>query len=79
VLGLTGSPEQVAKAAKAYHVFYQRGAGSDEAYAMDHSTITYLMNPKGRFACVIPYGATPDEIARKVEAGMRNGAGAESC
>lgn len=79
VLGLTGSPEQVAGAAKAYHVYYARGAGSDEAYAMDHSTITYLMNPKGRFACVIPYGATPEQIAQKVEAGMRNGAGAESC
>jgi protein SCO1/2 len=77
-LGLTGSAQQVDQVAKAYHVYYQK-AGSGAAYTVDHSTMTYLMNPKGRFACVIPYDATPQQIAAKVEAAMAQGANAESC
>jgi hypothetical protein len=37
------------------------------------------MNPKGRFACVIPYGDTPQQIAAKVEAAMAQGDDAQSC
>jgi protein SCO1/2 len=78
VLGLTGSPEQVAEAARAYHVYYQK-AGEGTAYNVDHSTFTYLMNPKGRFACILPYDQTPEQIASKVQAAMAQGDNAESC
>jgi protein SCO1/2 len=78
VVGLTGTPQQVDQAAKAYHVYYQK-AGTGAAYTVDHSTMSYLMNPGGGFACVIPYDATPQQIAVKVEAAMAQGASAESC
>jgi protein SCO1/2 len=78
VFGLTGTQAQVDQAAKAYHVYYQK-AGSGADYTVNHSTITYLMNPKGRFACVLPYGATPQEMAQRIEAGMDHGSGAETC
>jgi protein SCO1/2 len=78
VVGLTGTPEQVDRAAKAYHVYRQK-AGEGAAYSVDHSTITYLMTPKGRFACAIPYDAPPEAIAAKVRAAMARGASAESC
>lgn len=78
VLGLTGSSEDVARAARGYHVFYQK-AGEGASYEVNHSTITYLMSPKGRFVCVLPYGATPDVMAGKIEAAMKQGAGAQSC
>lgn len=77
-VGLTGSPAQVDAAAKAYHVYYQR-AGEGAGYTVNHSSITYLMNPKGRFACVLPYGLTPQQIAGKVESAMQQGEDAESC
>ena len=77
-IGLTGTPDEVARAAGAYHVYYQK-AGEGEGYAVNHSTITYLMNPKGQFACVIPYNETPQQIAARVEAAMTKGAGADSC
>lgn len=71
-IGLTGSPAQVAAAAKAYHVFYQkRGEGPD--YAIDHSTPTYLMDPKGRFSRIIPYNLPPEELARQISDAMRGG------
>jgi protein SCO1/2 len=77
-VGLTGSPAQVAAAAKAYKVYYQvQGSGPD--YTVNHSSFVYLMNPKGRFACIIPYDTAPPQIAAKVEAAMSRGADAQSC
>jgi protein SCO1/2 len=69
-IGLTGTPEQVAVAAKAYRVFYEKaGTGSD--YLVNHSTPTYLMDPKGRFNRVLPFGIGPDEVATQVANAMR--------
>lgn len=78
VVGLTGSEDQVREAAKSYHVFYQKDGEGDD-YTVNHSTITYLMSPRGEFTCVIAYGATPEEIARRVETAMKLGPRAQSC
>ena len=77
-LGLTGTAQQVAQAAGAYHVFYQK-AGDGPDYQINHSTITYLMSPSGEFVCVIPYGDTPQAMASKIEAAMAHGPHAQSC
>lgn len=69
VIGLTGSPQQVAATAKAYRAYYKKnGEGPD--YLVDHSTPAYLMDPKGRFDRVLPYGISPEEIARQVTEAM---------
>jgi protein SCO1/2 len=60
--GLTGTAAQVDQIAKAYHVYYAK-AGEGPDYTVNHSSITYLMSPRGEFVCVIPYGQTPDQIA----------------
>src|SRR5947207_2421757 len=60
-IGLTGSPAQVAAAAKAYKVYYQK-SGNGPDYTVDHSTLTYLIDPRGRFRRLIAYGLTPDEV-----------------
>lgn len=68
-VGLTGSAAQVAVAAKAYRVFYEKsGAGAD--YLVNHSTATYLMDPKGRFSKVLPFGISPEEIAHQIAQAM---------
>ncbi len=77
-LGLTGSAAQVDAVTKAYHVFYQK-AGDGPSYEVNHSTITYLMDPKGGFVCALPYGATPDVLVQKITTAMQQGAGAQSC
>jgi protein SCO1/2 len=65
VIGLTGTPEQVARAAKAYRVYYARqGNGPD--YLMDHSVATYLMDPQGRFAAVLAPSGSPEEAAHQI-------------
>lgn len=63
-LMLTGSPEQVREAARSYRVYYRR-AESDSAtdYLMDHSSITFLMDPKGIYATHFGHDATPESMA----------------
>jgi protein SCO1/2 len=69
IIGLTGSPDQVAAAAKAYMVFYQK-QGIDKGYTVDHSTALYLMDPQGRFHGVIADGLTPQQDAQQISAAM---------
>lgn len=60
--GLTGTPEEVAQAAKAYRVFYRKAdSGDPKNYLMDHSSIIYLMGPDGLF--IRPFTYTTDAKA----------------
>lgn len=78
LVGLTGSQAQVDAAAKAYRVYYQKqGEGAD--YTVNHAAYSYLMTPKGRFACVLPYGQGPEKTAARIQAAMKAGPNASSC
>lgn len=72
VVGLTGTPEQVAATAKAYKVYYEK-EGEGDAYLINHSSISYLMDPSGRFARVLPYGMSPEDLATQVRGAMKRG------
>ena len=78
IIGLTGTPAQVAEIAHAYKVFYQK-AGDGPGYQVNHSTITYLMSPTGDFVCVIPYGEGPQQMAGQIRSAMKQGPHATSC
>ena len=60
---------QVDAAAKAYRVYYQK-VGEGDSYTVNHAAYSYLMNPKGRFACVLPYDLTPEQTAAKIKAAI---------
>jgi protein SCO1/2 len=64
-VGLTGSPEAIEKAAKAYRVTYQKfqDESMGEDYSIDHSALVYLMGPDGAFVTHIPYGTPPKKMA----------------
>ena len=55
IRGFTGTPEQIAKIAKEYRVYYKKIPQRDGTYVMDHSTIIYLMEADGRFDTIIAY------------------------
>jgi len=71
-IGLTGTPEQVAQAARAYRAFYEK-VGEGETYTMNHSLTVYLMGPDGKFRTAVAYGLGPDKSARIVEDAMARG------
>jgi protein SCO1/2 len=72
IIGLTGTTDQVAGAAKAYRAYYQKeGEGAD--YVVNHSSVIYLMDPKGQYNRVLAYGLTPDEITRQISEAMQDG------
>lgn len=68
MVGLTGSAEQVAAAAKAYGVYYAKVENADdpEHYLMDHTSITYLMGPDGAFIQHFRHDLAPDEMAAQL-------------
>jgi protein SCO1/2 len=72
-VGLTGSPAQVAQAAKAYKVFYQQ-EGSGDGYSVDHTAAIYLMDPHGKFNRGLAENLKPDEFAHQISEAMAQGA-----
>nr|WP_312295150.1 SCO family protein [Brevundimonas diminuta] len=72
VIGLTGTPEQVAKAAKAYRAFYQK-VGEGEGYTMTHGLTVYLMGPDGKFRSAVAHDLGPSRTATLIENAMEKG------
>ncbi len=67
MLGLTGTDAQVAKAAKAYRVFYQKVFPEDATdYLLDHASTIYLMDPSGTYATHFPHNVTAEEVAERL-------------
>jgi len=64
MIGLTGTPEQVAAAAKAFAVWYKKGEATTEGgYLVDHTNITYLMGRDGEPIAILPTEEGPETIA----------------
>ena len=72
VVGLTGTPEQVAQTAKSYRAFYEK-AGQGEAYTMNHSLTIYLMGPDGQFRSALAHDLGPDRAADVIRRAMERG------
>jgi protein SCO1/2 len=71
IIGLTGTPQQIAAAAKAFKVFYQKGeAQPGGGYLVDHSNVVYLFDPAGGPLAILPSDkggkAVAAELARWV-------------
>ena len=66
IIALTGSPDAVAQAAKAYRVYYAKHPRADGEYDMDHSAVIYVMNPDGRFTASFTPDSTADAIAERL-------------
>ena len=71
ITGLTGTPQQVAAAARAWRVYYSKvtPAGATD-YLMDHSAFTYLMGRDGSLRALFRPGATPEEMAASIRANL---------
>jgi len=68
LIGLTGTPERIAAAARAYRVYYAKV--EDESlsdYTMDHSSIIYFMGPDGDFLGHFGPGTAPEKMAERMK------------
>ncbi len=66
LVGLTGTPEQIAAVARAYKVYYAKAdqPGIDaKSYGMNHSSFVYLMDPAGKFLTVFSSDTDSDNMA----------------
>lgn len=64
VVMLTGADAEIAAAARAYRVYYQkRPLEKAGEYTMDHSAFIYLMGPDGRFITHFRHAVPPDDLA----------------
>lgn len=67
MVGLTGTPEQVAQVAKAYRVWYEKAAGAAGSdYLMNHTVLIYLMDGDGKYLANFGPDATPDQVADEI-------------
>jgi protein SCO1/2 len=72
VIGLTGTPDQVAKVAKEYRAFYEK-VGEGEGYTMNHGLTVYLMGPDGQFRSAVAHDLGPVRTATLIENAMKKG------
>jgi cytochrome oxidase Cu insertion factor (SCO1/SenC/PrrC family) len=68
IVGLTGSPEQLEVAARAFRVYYNKveQEGVPGGSGMDHSTFLYLMDPEGAYAAHFVHQDEPAKIAEDI-------------
>ncbi len=67
IVGLSGSPEAVDKVEKAYRVYARKSPGRDGDYAMDHSSVVYLMDKDGRFVSSFNLERSATEAAKELQ------------
>jgi protein SCO1 len=68
IIGLTGTPEQIAAAAQAFKVFYAKGAAVEGGgYLVDHSNIVYLFGPEGEPLATLPVDQGGDAVAAELD------------
>ncbi len=72
MVGLTGTPQAIADAARAYGVTYAKSQtpGTSE-YLMDHSRTAILMDPAGKPVALLPQDETPEAFAAELAKWVR--------
>jgi protein SCO1 len=71
--GLSGTPEEIAAAAKPYNVKYEKKeTGSADGYSMAHTAEVYLIDPQFNWRMSFPFGVKAEEIAADLQYFMQN-------
>jgi protein SCO1 len=75
LIGLTGSPQELAQVARRYGVYYRIGepaAGADpQSYLVDHSRLAVLYGPQGEPIAILPHDQGPEGLAQELAQWVR--------
>jgi protein SCO1/2 len=70
IVGLTGTPDEIAAAEKSFRVYARKVPSSDGSgdYTMDHSALLYLMGPDGAYLAHFPPTIEAEALASALAA-----------
>lgn len=67
MIGVTGTPAEIAAVAKSFGAGYLRQpTRADGSYAVDHGSQTYVVGPDGKVADLLPMGVATDKVVAAV-------------
>ncbi|NCC27625.1 MAG: SCO family protein [Gammaproteobacteria bacterium] len=80
ILGLTGTPEQIAEVAKLYGAAYRRTELADSAmgYVVDHSAYSHLVDTQGKLVRNLDHATPSAEIVAAIRTLLGSGAPADT-
>jgi protein SCO1/2 len=68
LVGLTGSPEQIAQVAALYHASYEFVRTDSPNYLVNHTTAIFLLDQRGQLRQYFPYDVSPEKLASGIGA-----------
>ncbi len=72
-LGLVGTPDRIAAAAKAYGAWYEKAkVPSAVGYTVDHTASIYVVDPNGKLVSKVPHGAPAEDVVTAIRAARGN-------
>ncbi len=66
MVGVTGSPEEIARIIKAWHIYAEKVPTSDGDYTMNHTATVFLVGDDGEFEGTIDYGEDKKSAEQKI-------------
>lgn len=70
IVGLTGTPEEVAAAVKAYRAYVRKVPTKGEDYTMEHTAIVYIVDGQNRFLNALNLSRPPEQSAAELAKAM---------
>jgi len=74
ILGMTGTETQIRRVAKSYRVHRRKiipDKSAPKDYLVDHSSLTLLIGPDGKFRTLFPHDTTASVMAKRMEKYLR--------
>jgi protein SCO1/2 len=66
-VGLTGPSDEIARVEKEFRVYAKKQPVANGTYAMDHSSVMYLMGPDGKLVSFYDETMTPEDLAKDLK------------